>query len=233
VTSVTGKAPAVAIAGDKKAKGALTMTVRNDSGVAFNGPVTVAALASTDGVADTADVAVAQSTKGLKLKVGQSKAVKLKLALSSLPPGSYQLIGVATAGDLSSSVAGPSLSVQAPFVHLVGTGAPAAPGKPITPGKKAVLSIPLRNDGNVPTTRTPATYTILLSADGTEATAVYQATVTGKINLKPGAARPQKVGLTFPVGAFPNGTYAMLVKVNAELNDTNGQVIAALPPAVL
>ena len=46
----------------------------------------------------------------------------------------------------------------------------------ITSGKKASLAIPLRNDGNVPTTKSPATYTLIVSTDGTEAGAVFQTT---------------------------------------------------------
>jgi hypothetical protein len=228
VSSVVGKIPAVVIHGDAKAKGAVAVTVRNDSGSDFNGPVAVSVFASQDAIADVADVAVAQSAKPLKLKVGQTKAVKFKLALANLPEGSFTLIGAATVDNLTSSANGPSLSVQAPFVHLVNGGAAPAV-KPITGGKKASLAVPLRNDGNVPTTKSPAAYTLIVSTDGTEAGAVFQTTAAGKLALKPATAKPQKLSLTFPAGSVLPGSYTLIVKVNAELNDTNDQIVTTLP----
>jgi hypothetical protein len=231
VATVAGKVPGAVIGGDKKGKGSLAVTVRNDSGADFNGPVTVAVLASTDAVADAGDTTLASSAKPLKLKAGQSKAVKLSVLLMNLPQGQYTLLGSATAGGLTASAAGPAVSVAPPFVHLV-NGGPAAPPKPITPGKKASLSIPLRNDGNVATSKTPATYTLLLSPDGTESNVAFQTTATGKLALKPGTAKPQKLAVTFPAGAFASGTYTLIVKVNAELNDANGQTVALIPVTV-
>jgi hypothetical protein len=228
VSSVVGVVPSVIIGGNTKAKGALAVTVRNDSGSDFNGPVTVTVLASQDAIADVADVSVAQSAKPLKLKVGQTKAVKFKLALATLPEGSYTFIGAATVDNLTSSADGPSLSVQAPVVHLTNGGAAPAV-KPIAGGKKASLAVPLRNDGNVPTTKSPATYTLIVSTDGTEAGAVFQTTAVGKLALKPATAKPQKLSLTFPAGSVPPGSYTLIVKVNAELNDTNDQVVTTLP----
>ena len=232
VASVAGKVPAVVISGGAKAKASVSVTVRNDSGADFNGPVNVSVLASTDGIADVADVAVAQSAKTYKLKAGQTKAVKFKLAMAGLAEGSYQLLGAATVGSLTSAAAGPAVSVQAPVVHLVSAG-PAAPAKPITLGKRASLAVPLRNDGNVPTSKSPVAYTLIVSTDGTEAGSVFQTTATGKVNLKPAAARPQKLSVTFPAGAFAPGGYTILVKLNAALNDTNGLVVASIPVAIV
>lgn len=228
VVSVAGVVPSVVIGGNAKAKGAVAVTVRNDSGADFNGPVNVSVLASQDAIADVADVAVAQSAKPLKLKVGQTKAVKFKLALGTLPQGAYTLMGAATVDNLTSAANGPSLSVQAPVVHLINGG--AAPAlKPITGGKKAALAVPLRNDGNVPTTKSPATYTLIVSTDGTEAGAVFQTTAVGKLSLKPATAKPQKLSATFPAGSVAPGSYTLIVKVNTELNDTNDAVVATLP----
>ena len=216
------------LTGDAKAKGAVAVTVRNDSGSDFNGPVTVSVLASQDAIADVADVAIATSAKPLKLKAGQTKAVKFKLALATLPQGSYTLIGAATVDNLTSSANGPSLSVQPAVVHLVNGGAaPAA--KPITGGKKAALAVPLRNDGNVATTTSLATYTLIVSTDGTEAGAVFTTTAIGKLALKAATAKPQKLSVTFPAGSVPPGSYTLIVKVSADLNDTNDQVVTTLP----
>jgi hypothetical protein len=228
VASVVGKVPTVVITGNAKAKGALAVTVRNDSGSDFNGPVNVSVLASQDGIADVADVAVAQSAKTLKLKAGQSKAVKFKLALATLPQGAYTLIGAATVDNLTSTANGPAMAVQQAVVHLVNGG--AAPAlKPITGGRRAALAVPLRNDGNVPTAKSPATYTLIVSTDGTEAGKVFETTAVGKLALKPAAAKPQKLSATFPAGSVAPGSYVLIVKVNAELNDTNGQIVTTLP----
>jgi hypothetical protein len=228
VASVVGKVPTVIITGNAKAKGAVAVTVRNDSGTDFNGPVSVSVLASQDAVADVADVSIAQSAKPLKLKAGKTKAVKFKLALATLPQGSYTLIGAATVDNLTSSANGPALSVQQAVVHLVNGG--AAPAiKPITGGKKAALAVPLRNDGNVSTTKSPATYTLIVSTDGTEAGAVFTTTAVGKLALKPASAKPQKLSVIFPAGSVAPGSYTLIVKVNAELNDTNDQIVTTLP----
>jgi hypothetical protein len=223
-----GKVPTVVITGNARAKGALAVTVRNDSGSDFNGPVNVSVLASQDGIADVADVAVVQSAKPLKLKAGQSKAVKFKLSLATLPQGAYTLIGAATVDNLTSTANGPAMAVQQAVVHLVNGGAAPAV-KPITGGKRAALAVPLRNDGNVPTTKAPATYTLIVSTDGTEASAIFQTTAVGKLALKPATAKPQKLSVTFPAGSVAPGTYTLIVKVNAELNDTNDQIVSTLP----
>jgi hypothetical protein len=227
VAAVTGKVPPAVIGGDKKAKGSLVVTVRNDSGADFNDQVNVAILASSDAVADVADAALISSPKTMRLKAGQSKAVKLSVSLMNLPEGTFTLLGAATANGLTSSAAGPVLSVAAPFVRL--TAGTAAPGKPIALGKRASLAVPLRNDGNVPTTKTPVTYQIIVSNNGIEAGAVFQTTATGRVAIKPAAAKPQKLAITFPAGAFDAGSYTILVKLTAELNDTNGQTLAAIP----
>lgn len=227
------KLPAAIVGGDRKAKGAVAMTVRNAAGTDFDGQVTVAVLLSNDAVADVGDVVIAQSARHMKLKAGQSKVMKFKLSLATLPAGSFTLLGAATANNLTSAAAGPSLNVQAPVVHLVSGGTATAPTKPITRGKPATLAVPLRNDGNAATTKTSATYTLILSSDGTEATAVSQTAATGRISLKPGASKPQKVRFTLPAGSGGAGSFTILVKVNAELNDTNNSVVASIPVTIL
>jgi hypothetical protein len=203
------------------------VTVQNNSGADFNGPVQVAVHFSSDGVLDASDPVLVQSAKPMKLKNGQAKPVKFRVPLNTLPEGQFTLLGSATVSGLTASSAGPSLTVADPFVRLLGV--PGAGGKPITLGKRASLSVPLQNAGNVPTTRAPATYTLLVSTDGTDAGAIFQTTAVGKLGLKPGASRPQKLSVTIPAGAFAPGAYTLIVKVNAELNETNGQTVALIP----
>jgi hypothetical protein len=224
----------VVIEGAKRAKGSLSVVVRNDTAIPFSGPVNVAVLASTDAIADVDDPTLAMSSKPLKLKVGQSKPVKLKLQLASIPTGSYQLLGVATAAasQLTSSAVGPALSVQTPVVHLVSGGAPPPLKKPISAGKKVALSVPLRNDGNVATAKSPTTYTLVFSTTAAESGAVFQTTTTAKISLKSHQSKPQKVNFTLPAGALSAGAYTLLLKLSADLNDTNGQVLSTTPAIV-
>jgi hypothetical protein len=224
------KFPTAVVTGDKKAKGALSVTVRNDTTAVFNRPVTVSVLASTDATADAGDVSLARSDKRLKLKPGQAKVLKFKTSMASLPAGAYTLLGAATVDNLTSAAAGPSLSVQSAFVHFVSGGTATPPKKPITAEKKATLSVPLRNDGNVATTKTPATYTLIFSTTSTEAGALYQTTTTGKIGLKPQQSKPQKVSFTVPAGAsLAAGSYNVILKVSAESNDANDSVVATIP----
>jgi hypothetical protein len=119
--------------------------------------------------------------------------------------------------------------VQEPFVRLTGSTTPAPLFKPITLGKKTKLSIPLTNEGNVPTSKTPATYTLIVSSDGTAGGSVFQTVASGKINLKPGATRPQKLSVTFPIASVTPGSYTILVSLSAELNQTNGDTVAVIP----
>jgi hypothetical protein len=188
----------------------------------------MAVLASQDAVADGGDVAVVQIDKRLKLKVGQTKTVKLKASLAAVPQGSYTLLGTATATNLTSFAAGPALQVQAAVVHLVSGGTATPPKKPITAARKTTIAVPLRNDGNVATTKTPATYTLEFSTDG-GSSSVFQMTSTGKISLKPGQSKPQKVSFVLPAGSVAAGTYSLVLK----LDDTNGQVVDIVPVTVV
>lgn len=224
--------PAHVIGGNAKAKASLAVIVRNDSGIGFTGMVDVAVVASTDGVLDAGDVALAHSDKPLKLKVAQSKAVKLRVSLASLPAGQYTLLGSATTANLTASTAGPAVSVETPFVHLIGTGA-VTPATVLTPGRRTTLPVPLRNDGNVATSNVPATFTLIFSTDDTEAGGVYTMTLAGKVSLKPGVAKPQKLATTIPAGSVAAGMYVLLVKLSADLNDTNGQIVAQIPATVV
>ena len=119
--------------------------------------------------------------------------------------------------------------MRSPFVRLTGLPAAAPNEKPLTFGKRATFTVPLQNAGNVPTSRTPATYSVIVSRDATEAGQVFQTTAIGRINLKPGTNRPQKLVVTFPPGSFPAGSYTLIVRLSAELNQTNGETVALIP----
>ena len=230
VSDVTGKVPAVVIAGDRRARGSVAFRVTNTTGAPFAGPVTFTALASSDAAPGASDVQLVSVTRNVKLKAGASRAMRLKFAFPpTVPQGDRNVLVTAAADRTSDTAAGPRVSVQAPFVRLTGLPAGAPAARPLAFGRRAAFAVPLQNVGNVPTSRTPATYTLAVSRDGTDAGQVYQTTATGRLNLRPGASRPQRVSVTFPPGSFPAGTYTLIVRLNAELNQTNGDTVALIP----
>jgi hypothetical protein len=232
IASVTGKFPPLIIAGTKKARGTVMVTLTNaSSSSAFAGPITLIVVSSGDSNADAGDTALGTLTKNVKLKAAGSKKLKVKAVFpASAETGTRTIVATASfAGQLSDQAAGPQVNVQAPFVHLTGSTTPAPLATPLTFGLPAKLSIPLTNGGNVPTTRTPVTYTLIVSTSTSASEQVFTTTALGKIRLKPGASKPQKLTVTFPPGAFAAGSYTLLVRLTAELNDTNGQTVAVIP----
>jgi hypothetical protein len=232
ISSVTGKFPPIIIAGTKKARGTVTVRLTNVSNAsAFAGPVTIIAFASGDAVADGGDTTIGTITRNVKLKAAGSKTLKVKaLFPANAATGTRTIVATAAfAGQQSDQAAGPQVNVQAPFVHLTGSTTPVPLAKPLVFGVPARLSIPLTNGGNVPTTKTPATYTLIVSTSADPVGQVFSTTALGKISLKPGATRPQKLSATFPAGSFPAGSYTLIVRLTAELNDANGQTVAVIP----
>ena len=236
VSNVTGKVPPVVVAGDRRARGAVAFTVTNNTGAAFRGPVTFAAYASADNAQGPADAQLVTVTKNMKFKAaGASRTMRLKFKFPQAVTEGQKVVLV-TADPVNalpvvqtSTAVGPPVNVQAPFVRLTGLPAAAPAPRPLTFGRPARFAVPLQNAGNVPTSRTPATYTVIVSRDATEAGQVFQTTATGRINLKPAASRPQKLTVTFPPGAFPAGSYTAIVRLTAELNQTNGETVALIP----
>jgi hypothetical protein len=147
------------------------------------------------------------------------------------PPGQQKLlVSLSGVGVSALGIAGPVVNVQEPFVRLTGLVGASPATRPLSFGRRATFAVPLQNAGNVPTTRTPATYNLTVSRDGTEATQVFEISSTGRINLKPAASKPQKLSVAFPPGAFAAGSYVLIVRLaTAELNQTNGQSVALIP----
>jgi hypothetical protein len=232
ISSVTGKFPPLIIAGTKKARGTVSVTLTNaSSSSAFAGPITLTVFSSGDGIADGGDMPIGTLTKNVKLKAAGSKKLKVKAVFpANAETGTRTIVATASfAGQQSDQAAGPQVNVQAPFVHLTGSTTPAPLATPLTFGLPAKLSIPLTNGGNVPTTKTPATYTLIVSTSADPSDQVFSTTALGKIRLKPGATKAQKLTVTFPPGSFPAGSYTLLVRLTAELNDNNGQTVAVIP----
>lgn len=237
-TVAASRIPVVVISGGggKSPRGTLAVTLRNESGGAFVGLVIVAIRASSDAVLDAGDAQLVTVPKTLKFRAGATgRPIKLKVPLGALPAGQQTLLATATANNVTTTGApGPTVSVEPARVNLVGLpGAGPAAGKPLAVGKRATLSVPLQNTGNVATSRAPATYTLVFTTDGTEAGKVFETTSVAKVSLKPGASKPHKLSLTLPPAtSLPAGTYTLLVRLSADLNQTNGETVALLPVTI-
>jgi hypothetical protein len=234
---VSGGLPPVVVAGTKTARGRVSVIVSNNHFTNFAGPVTISVAAAPTGVSPSAASDVAEmtplltTTKTLKLKPHAQKVVKLKLAVpASVPEGDKALqVSVTTSDGRTDTIAGQAFRVVPPVVQLVGSPA-TVPAGLLTFGKAARLRVPLRNDGNVQTTRTPVTYQLLVSSSATDATTpLFSTTATGKLAIKPGATKQVPVRVTIPAGAFAAGNYFLHVRVDAALNATNGESVVVMP----
>ena len=59
---------------------------------------------------------------------------------------------------------------------------------------------------------------------------MFETTALGRISLKPGQTKPQKLTVTFAPGTFAPGSYTLIVRLtSAALNQTNGQTVALIP----
>ena len=76
-----------------------TLLLQNLGNSAYAGPVTVSLLASTDATIDASDAVLATlPAKVVKVKAGGKKALRLRVAVASLPAGSYHLVARMTPG---------------------------------------------------------------------------------------------------------------------------------------
>jgi len=70
-----------------------TLLVRNDGNVAVNGPVTLSLLASTDAIADDADVSLGTVFRTLRIKPNSARRLSFRLPLpSGMAAGTYHVI---------------------------------------------------------------------------------------------------------------------------------------------
>jgi hypothetical protein len=233
---VTSRLATVVVAGTKSAKGTVSVIVSNNNYTGFTGPATVAVTALSTGVSASEtgggdSVELMRTTRTLNIKPFKSKVVKLKLVVpASIPEGDKSLsVSVSTSDGRRDVANGPTFRVAAPVVRLVGT-AETAPGGALVFGKAARLKVPLRNDGTVPTTRTAVTYDLIVTASPDESSPpVFSASSVGRLALKPGKSKVQSVSVVLPPGSFAPGNYFLHVRVNAELNLTNGETLVTLP----
>jgi hypothetical protein len=232
--------PPVVVAGTKSARGTAVVTIENNNLTGFAGKLTISVAArdmsvgasSTGGASDApAPTVLAVQTKNLKLKPHSGKPVKIKLTVpASVSQGDKELtVSVTNVLDNSTTQAdGGTFRVEPPTVNLVGDPASGSAGFLVF-GKRAKIPVSIRNNGNVPTAKTPASFDVIVSstADGTKP--VYQSTVSTKLKVNPNTTKRTTLAVTFPTGAFAAGNYFLILRPTAaDLNQTNGQTLATL-----
>jgi hypothetical protein len=209
--------------------------IENNNATNFAGKLTIAVAARDAGISASADggdvpTVLAVQTKNFKLKPHTGKPVKLKLNVpATVSQGDKELM-VSVTNVLDGSVtnaAGGTFRVEPPTVELVGDPATGSAGF-LAFGKRAKIPVSIRNDGNVPTAKTPVTFDVLVSSTPDGANPVYQTTVSAKAKVNAGTTKRTLLGVTFPTGAFAAGNYFLILRPTADLNTTNGQTLATL-----
>jgi subtilase family serine protease len=169
------------------------LTITNTSGVRIAAPVTITVSLSSDAAASGDDTTLLTlPIPELKLEAGRSKTIKLKFnyGADTLAAGTYYTIAVIA---ITGSVDAPSLAVtqttttiEKPIANLVETFG-GATSIHLTPGKRGVVTITLKNEGNVAAEGT-LDLNLYASADATQdpADPLLATLPTKNIHIKPG-----------------------------------------------
>jgi hypothetical protein len=224
----------------------VTVLITNSTATLAAGPAAVTVFASADGVVDPSDLTIGTVTKGLKLKPGQSKPVKVKVQFPApAADGDFQILASATFNGADGGLAAGAspVHVEQPRVDLAGLPG-AGGGGVFSLGAKAKLSVPLVNRGNVPA-KGSLNLDLLASTDGTTdpaASFVLATLPSVKAAVKPGATRNLKLKFalppSFPAGfaATPGTAYFLLVRLSASTvgtpNQSDGRLLATVPFAL-
>ena len=195
------------------------MTIRNASSQLISGRVSITLYVNeADSLAGTTSLATV--TPVLKLKPGQSKAVKIALTkFPVVPNGSYFLLAGVTTPDASiTGVAGPMFQIAAPFIaihesNLRPLPVSAAPGKPVS------LLLTLQNAGNI-IAAAPPVLMILGSVDPSGNGQALSA-MPLRLELNPGTFKSYRVKFRLPAGLAANSYYLTASLMISALGDTN------------
>jgi uncharacterized delta-60 repeat protein len=230
-STVAASLPKAAVGG-AKVKQSVVVTVSNPTTTALSGPVTVTLYVSPYQSSLTDATQLSVTTKSLKLKPRQRAALKLTLSsFPDVPNGTYYLVASVKAADGTvTDVAGPSLSIAAPFVKAVVSDVKPVPAS-AAPGKPAGLELTLTNGGNIAASGT-ALLTISATAMASGALPTVVGTAPFKVKLKPGARRVYKVKFTPPASLAAGGynvTASLNVSALGDPNATDGVSNAATP----
>jgi subtilase family serine protease len=206
-------------------KGSVKVSLSNDSGSDFSGPVTVTVYASTQTTLDASATAITTlSLPALKLRAGDVVTRTIKFTYpNSLPTNNYYLIASTSATGTNTSPSNsvsPSVEIDKPAVDLATAFSKAGP---ITtrPGHTTSVDLTLQNLGNVAAN---GTWDLSLDAapdgvlDGSE---VLLRQVHRKISLGPG--RQTTIHLHFKAPPdLSGGTYDLIATTSSATNPSDG-----------
>jgi subtilase family serine protease len=183
--------------------------------------VTFSVYASADQTFDAGDTALASVTRFLKrMKMGKSKGVGAKFMYpADIGNGNYYLLvqadtanGVAESNETNNTGTSPAVaSIRQPFTDLQ----PTLVGKPsrVTAGTEAVVTVALKNNGNVPF-KAGTPIAVVLSSDSTvDGGDRVLTTVTPTVSIKNGKTKSVKLKVPLPADLAP-GPYFVGVNVD-------------------
>lgn len=207
-------------------RGTVKVRLTNVSGTEFSGPVRVDIYASSDGTMSSDDMLVGTVTvKSLKLGIGGTKVITLKLTYSSsLPEGSYYMVAAATATSTNTAAAQVAskapVSVTPPTVDLATMFSSTTPIT-VTPGRSSVASVTITNTGDV-TAKGTFGLSLYASTDQTlDVGDELLAALTGrKLNLKAGHSLTLRVHFSAPKNAA-GGTYYLIAATSSSTNPSD------------
>jgi hypothetical protein len=217
------------VIGGARARASVVVMVSNPDTKAFSGPVIVTLYVSQS-QSLTGATEVEKVLKLLKLKAGQSKALRVKVSsFPSVPNGTYYLLTAVQAPDGSTTgVAGPTLAIAAPVVRVQASGLEALTAS-AAPGKEVALQITLADTGNEPASGT-LRMTVSASPSGSATGGQTVASVPLRLSLKAGQKRPYRVKFALPKDLSPGAyTFSGSLDVSAlgDDNPADGEATAA------
>ena len=228
-----------AVVGGSKGRLKLIVTNQGDAPVVAPKTAPVSILLQAVPTTPGTPTDIVTVTRPLKLKPGKSRPVPIKfLYPAGVPDGTYNLVATV---DTTSAVAegnetnntattAAPVTIAAPFVDLTAAvGAPARGALAI--GRRASVPVILTNGGNVPASGL-ATVDMFASADNLIGGDTPLATVTRKLKLKNGKARPVRLSFLVPAD-LPAGSYFIVTSVDtqnaiAESNESNNTAISTV-----
>lgn len=227
--SITKSTLPDALVSGTAAKGAVTLSVVNQSGATVKGKATTAVYASMTGGIDGSSILLGQVTKTLNVPAGKAATavVPLHIGATTLPAGTYTLFArvIDPSGNAVDSAPGASLSVAAAFVALTESVASSSLPTSAAANSKAHGTVVLNvtNGGNVTTSATTAAVLYATTNGVVDGSAVQLAAMALPLKIKPG----KPVRATLPLKLIPAlapGTYTVV----AQLTDQNHEVSSVM-----
>jgi hypothetical protein len=226
LVSLEGRFSSTVIAGNSARGELLEVTIRNDSDAKLVSTVSTQVFLSFDATLDDSDLVLGGDPKRVRLAPGRERTLKIHFPTESALAGEYTVIAsVSAEGAASVSMAGPQMTIEAPFIRLTHPTSIAAVKKVLPRGKRAALKLALTNEGNVPTGAVPTNFALRLTSG---ADIVFETPATSHFRLAPAKTKTIKVPVTFPTDAFAAGDYELEITLNSDDSRTD-EPLATLP----